>query len=319
MTRTQIRIQKGTFPMFTSRSTARTTLAAAFTLTAAIALAGCASSNPLDTASEEPTSGGDTITIGSQAYYSNEIIAEIYAQALEGAGYEVERNFNIGQRDAYIPELESGAIDLFPEYTGNLLEFLDDSTEATSPEDVFAELQGVLPDGLTALDYAEASDQDTYTVTKAFAEENALTTIADLASVSAPITLGGAPELEQRPYGPAGAMDVYDVSINFSATGATTLEALLAGTIQVADIYTADPAFQTEEIVALEDPENLILASNVVPIASSDIADEISSVINEVSAALTADDLVAMNVQSTVDEMSSEDIAKAWLAENDLA
>ena len=286
----------------------------------ALVLAGCATSNPLDTPadSEGGDSATDTIVIGSQAYFSNEIVAEIYAQALEGEGFEVDRQFNIGQRDAYMPELESGAIDLFPEYTGNLLEFYGEAGDATSSEDVYAALQEVLPEGLTALDYAEASDQDTYTVTKEFAEANSLVTIADLANVSDQVTLGGAPELEQRPYGPAGAKEVYDVDLAFSATGDTTLEALLAGEIQVADIYTAAPAFETEEIVALEDPENLILASNIVPIASSDVADEISDVINAVSAALTADDLVALGVQSTVDQLSPEEIATQWLEDNDL-
>ncbi|HWV48079.1 MAG TPA: ABC transporter substrate-binding protein [Microbacterium sp.] len=299
--------------MFTARKS-RIALVGAAALAASLVLAGCSNSNPLE---EEPAdeagSGGDTIVVGSQAYYSNEIVAEIYAQALEADGFTVERDFNIGQRDAYIPELESGAVDLFPEYTGNLLEFYDADATATSPEDVYAALQEALPEELTALDYAEASDQDTYTVTKEFAEANGLTTIADLAKVTTPVTLGGAPELEQRPYGPAGAKEVYGVDLAFSATGETTLESLLAGEIQVADIYTAAPAFQTEEIVALEDPENLILASNVVPIASSDVADEIADVINAVSAELGADDLVALGVQSTEEQMSPDDIAKQWL------
>ncbi|WP_426186311.1 ABC transporter substrate-binding protein [Microbacterium sp. TWP3-1-2b2] len=305
--------------MFTARKS-RLALIGGIGLAASLVLAGCASSNPLDTPTEDggESAGSDTIVIGSQAYYSNEIIAEIYAQALESADFEVDRQFNIGQRDAYIPELESGAIDLFPEYTGNLLEFYDDSADVTSPEDVYAALQDALPEGLTALDYSEASDQDTYTVTKEFADANSLTTIADLANVSEKPTIGGAPEFEQRPYGPAGAKEVYGVDLAFSATGDTTLEALLAGEIQIADIYTADPAFETEEIVALEDPENLILASNVVPIASSDLTDEAADVINAVSAALGADDLVALGVQSTVDEMSPEDIATQWLTDNDL-
>ncbi|WP_336644791.1 ABC transporter substrate-binding protein [Microbacterium sp. USHLN186] len=299
----------------------RTALTTGAALVAALALAGCgASANPLD----EPTAdtgvdrSGNTVVIGSQAYYSNEIIAEIYAQALENAGFTVERKFNIGQRDAYMPEVEAGRIDLFPEYTGNLLEYLDDSATATSPDDVYEALQKALPKELTALDYAEASDQDTYTVLKSFADENKLTTIGDLSSLSEPATIGAAPEFEQRPYGPAGAKKTYGVDLKFSATGQGTLDALLAGTVQVADIYSADPAFQTEEIVALEDPENMILASNVVPIASAEIADSISDVINEVSAELGVDDLVAMNVQSTADQKSSSDIAKAWLKDNDL-
>jgi osmoprotectant transport system substrate-binding protein len=305
--------------MFTARKP-RLALVGGIALAASLVLAGCANSNPLDTPTEDTdtAAGGDTIVVGSQAYFSNEIVAEIYAQALEGAGFTVDRQFNIGQRDAYIPDIESGAIDLFPEYTGNLLQFYDEAAEVTSPEDVYAALQEVLPEGLTALDYSEASDQDTYTVTKAFAEEHGLTSIGDLADVETPVTIGAAPEFEQRPYGPAGAKEVYGVDLAFSATGDTTLEALLAGEIQVADIYTASPAFQTEDIVALEDPENLILASNVVPIASTEVADEISDVINEVSAALTADDLVALGVQSTVDQMSPEDIAEQWLTDNDL-
>ncbi|MGP6178293.1 ABC transporter substrate-binding protein [Microbacterium sp. A196] len=304
--------------MFTARRS-RFALATGVALAAALALAGCSSSNPLDAPTEESSGGStDTIVVGSQAYYSNEIVAEIYAQALEGAGYTVDRQFNIGQRDAYMPDLESGAIGLFPEYTGNLLEYFDDAADATSPEDVYAALQDALPGGLTALDYAEASDQDTYTVTTEFAEANSLTTIADLANVSGQVTIGGSPEFEQRPYGPAGAKEVYGVDLAFSATGDTTLESLLAGTIQVADIYSADPAFETEDIVALEDPENLILASNVVPIASSDIADEIASVINAVSAELSAEDLVALGVQSTVDQKSPDEIAKKWLTDKGL-
>ncbi|MFJ6533403.1 ABC transporter substrate-binding protein [Microbacterium sp. NPDC091662] len=304
--------------MFTARKS-RLALAGGAALAAVLVLGGCANSNPLDAPSEGSGSGDDTIVIGSQAYYSNEIIAEIYAQALEGADIKVDRQFNIGQRDAYMPDVESGAIDLFPEYTGNLLEYLDKDATATSPEDVYAALKEALPKGLTALDYAEASDQDTYTVLKSFAEENGLTTIGDLSKVTTPVTIGAAPEFEQRPYGPAAAKEVYGVDLGFSATGPTTLESLLAGEIQVADIYSADPAFQTEDIVALEDPENIILASNVVPIASSDVADEIADVINAVSKKLTAEELVGLNVQSTVDQKSAEDIAKKWLADNKLS
>jgi osmoprotectant transport system substrate-binding protein len=284
---------------------------------AALALSGCASGDPLDAGTND-TADGDTIVIGSQAYYSNEIIAEIYAQALENAGFEVERKFNIGQRDAYLPELEAGNVSLFPEYTGNLLQFYSPDTTATSSDDVYAELKDALPDGLTVLDQSPATDQDSYNVTKEFADENNLTTIASLADVTVPLTLGGNSELADRPYGPTGLKDRYGVDVAFTATGDTTVEDLLAGTVNIANVYSADPRIQTENLVTLEDPDGLFLASNVVPLVSEDVADEISDVINAVSAKLTSEGLVALNVQSTVDEQSSDAIAKKWLTDNDL-
>lgn len=279
----------------------------------AVLLAGCGSSNDPLGAPSSPSGDSSTIVVGSQAYYSNEIIAEIYAQALEADGKTVTRQFNIGQRDAYMPSLEDGSISLFPEYTGNLLQWFDKEATATSTDDVYAALQKVMPDGLTVLDQAAASDQDSYTVTAAFAKEHNLKTIADLANVT-DVTLGGAPELEKRAYGPTGLEKVYGVKVKFSPTADTTVDELVAGNIQVADVYTADPAMVTKDLVSLEDPKSLFLASHVVPVASAAIAPDIEATINAVSAKLTAADLVAMNVESVQDKRSAADIATAWLA-----
>ncbi|MCD1267709.1 glycine/betaine ABC transporter [Microbacterium sp. MEC084] len=286
----------------------------------ALVLSGCGSSDPLAEPSGDASApaGDEAIVVGSQAYPSNEVIAEIYAQALEAEGYTVERRFNIGQRDAYLPSLESGEIDLFPEYTGNLLQFYDEDTEARTADDVYAALGDALPEGLTPLAMSSATDQDSYTVTRAFADEHGLETIGDLADVEGPLTLGGPPELEERPYGPDGAAEVYGVELEFSATGDTTVEDLLAGTIDVANVFTADPRIETEDLVPLADPEGLFLASNVVPIASGDVADEIAPVIDPVSEALTPEGLVALNVQNTVEQRSAADIAAEWLAEHGL-
>ena len=198
-------------------------------VTTAIVLAGCATSDPLADPATPRT--GDTIVVGSQAYYSNEIVAEIYAQALEDAGFTVDRRFSIGQRDAYMPEIESGAISVFPEYTGNLLQYFDADTTARATEEVYEALQSALPDGLTVLDQASATDQDSYTVTQAFADQYQLSTIADLANVTEPLTLGGPPELAERPYGPQGLLATYGIEVGFTSTGDTTVEDLVAGTV----------------------------------------------------------------------------------------
>ncbi|QAY60873.1 ABC transporter substrate-binding protein [Microbacterium protaetiae] len=299
---------------------ARKTLAiAAAFVGAVVALSGCASNNPLD----EPTkgtAGGDaaTIVVGSQSYPSNETIAEIYAQALEGAGMKVDRKFSIGQRDAYMPALESGEIQVFPEYTGNLLQFLDKDATATAPDDVYAALKDALPDSLAVLDMATATDQDSYTVTKAFADKYQLTSIADLANVTEKLTLGGNPELADRPYGPKGLKSIYGIDIGFKGTGDTTVEDLVAGTVNVADVYTSDPRIQTDDLVVLNDPKGMILASNVVPVVSTTVQDKVADVLNAVQAKLTPEALVDMNVQNTVDKKSSADIAKAFLSDNGL-
>jgi osmoprotectant transport system substrate-binding protein len=283
---------------------------------AALVLSGCAAAAE-DEAPEMDAAPAMTevIVVGSQAYYSNEIIAEIYAQALESAGYEVERKFQIGQRDAYLPELESGAVDLFPEYTGNLLQFYAPDTMATQADEVYDELQSALPEGLTALAMSPATDQDSYNVTAEFAAENNLVSIADLAGIEG-LVLGGAPELEERPYGPAGLLETYGVVVGFDATGDITVDALVEGVISLANVYSGDPRIAEFGLVTLADPEGLFLASNVVPIASSDVAAELAAIIDPISLALTPEALVALNLQSIKDQLSAADIAAAWLAEN---
>ena len=296
-------------------TTIRTSLTAAL-VSAALVLSGCAAGAE-DEAPEMEAAPmmTEVIVVGSQAYYSNEIIAEIYAQALESAGYEVERKFQIGQRDAYLPELESGAVDLFPEYTGNLLQFYAPDTMATQADEVYEELQGALPEGLTALAMSPATDQDSYNVTAEFAAENNLVSIADLAGIDG-LVLGGAPELEERPYGPTGLLETYGVVVAFDATGDITVDALLEGVISLANVYSGDPRIAEFGLVTLTDPEGLFLASNVVPIASSDVAAELAAIIDPISLALTPEALVALNLQSIKDQLSAADIAAAWLSEN---
>lgn len=299
--------------MFAARNKGRIAMTATV-VGASLALAGCASGDPLapETDTDAPS---ETIVIGSQAYYSNEIIAELYAQALEEGGFTVERNYQIGQRDAYIPALEAGEVDLFPEYSGNLLQFWNPDTTATQSDEVFAELATAVPDGLQILDQSPATDQDSYNVTAEFAEANGLESIADLAGVDG-VILGGAPELEERPYGPSGLESVYGVTVAFEATGDTTVEALLEGIVNVANVYSADPRIGQNNLVTLTDPEGLFLASNVVPVASADLPAEAIEIVNAVSAALTPEGLVALNVQSTVDQLGFEEIATQWLTEN---
>ncbi len=285
---------------------------------AALTLGACGSSDPLSS----DGGSGDTIVIGSQDYYSNEIIAEIYAQALEADGHEVDRQFRIGQREAYIPEIESGSIDLFPEYSGPLLQFWEADTEARLSDDVYSALQEAVPDGLRVLDQSDATDQDSYVVTREFAQKWGLETIEDLSKVEGPITLGANSEAESRPNGPKGLKSAYGITAGFTPIedggGPLTIKALKDGDIQLAIIYTADPSIRTNDLVSLEDTKGLFLASHVVPVAGDAVDDDAESTINEVSAAMTEDDLVELNQRSVDEELPAEKIASDWLADQDL-
>lgn len=313
--------------MTTRSRTWRRTLPGAVAAGAALALvAACGSGDPLadpdETTTEAASGGAQTIVVGSQAYYSNEIIAEAYAQVLEAAGYTVERQFQIGQRDAYLQAMEGGEVQVLPEYTGNLLQFYAPDTQARSPEDVAAALPDALPDGLAVLDYAEAQDADSYNVTAEFSETNDITSLADLAGYDGTITIGGNAELKTRPYGPPGLQEYYGVDVEFVAIGDSggplTKDAIRDGTITMGDIYTADPDLASGDFVTLEDPENMILAQNVVPLVSADLSEELADVLNPVSAALTTDALIGMNAASVNDQQDSATIATSWLTEEGL-
>lgn len=287
-----------------------------------LALTACGG-DPL--AEDAPETGNETtqatgeLVIGSQQYYSNTIIAEIYAQVLENEGYEVDRQFEIGQREIYLPELENGEIDLLPEYTGNLLQYLDSTVEEGSADEVQQALQEALPDGLEALDYAEATDQDSYTVTEEFADEHGLESIADLADIDEDLRIAANAEFESRPYGPDGAAEVYGVEITLvpveDSGGPLTLNTLLDGDTEVADIYTADPAIEEHNLVSLEDPEALILPQNVVPIASQNVDEDARAAIAEVQQLLTQEALLELNTYSQEERANPDAVATWWLEE----
>ncbi|GAA1136388.1 ABC transporter substrate-binding protein [Nesterenkonia lutea] len=289
---------------------------------AALALTSCGGdSDPLAEDTDGAEAQGEALVIGSQQYYSNTIIAELYAQVLESEDIEVDRQFDIGQREVYVSELESGAIDIFPEYAGNFLQYYEESSEAATLEEITAELEDVLPEGLRALDAAEATDQDSFVVTAEFAEENDLTEVGDLAGLE-DLQIAANSEFETRPYGPEGLQDVYGVEITLvpveAGGGALTVDALQDGDVEVADIYSADPVLESDDLVVLEDPEDLVLPQNVIPVVSDRVDEDAAALINEVNAALTTEELIALNSQSVDEQADPADVASDWLSEQGL-
>ncbi len=120
--------------------------------------------------------------MGSANFTESEILANIYAEALKAQGATIKTKLNIGSREKYYPALEAGSVDVFPEYTGATLVYIDKNSKATTPDDVYKELGEKLPSNLIALDKAEAQDNDGIVVTQETADKYKLKTIADLAN-----------------------------------------------------------------------------------------------------------------------------------------
>src|SRR5476651_434645 len=210
---------------------------------AALLLAGCSSSGTLSGGSTGSTAK-TTVTIGSAAFPEYVVLGYVYGQALAANGFNVKYHLSIGARAAYIPALEKGDVNLIPEYSGSILDFLSKSATANSPSDVKAALDAALPKGLTALTPSSAADSDSINVTPAFASKYNLTSLADLKNVPN-LSLAANPEFQTRPDGIKGLESVYGLtgisfqSINDSG-GPATLKALLDGTVDSADIYSTD-------------------------------------------------------------------------------
>lgn len=285
-------------------------LAAALGLT----LSGCGG-DPLASEDTDPADSS-TIVIGSANFPESELLAEMYAQALEAEDITVERKFNIGARDLYLAALEDGSIDLLPEYNGALLSSLMEGgapEDLTSPEDVYDALVEELPEGIIALEQSDAEDKDTLAVTQETAAEYDLETIEDLVPVAGELSVAAGPEWAERYQGLEGLKDLYGVEFGefqpLDAGGPLTKDALLSGDVDVANIFSTDSTIKTEDLVVLEDTKNLYLSENIVPIIrESKATDTVKAALNEVSAVLTTENLTEYLAMVQVDKKASSTV-----------
>ena len=290
----------------------------ALVVTLTLLSVGCsADGNPLDTGDD--LGKGSTVTIGSQGFPESEILAQLYGQVLEDAGYSVEYDMSIGSRDVFLTALRDGSIDLVPDYAGNLLYGSDKNATATTIDNIQAALPAVLePLGLEVLEPAEAEDADALVVTQSFASANGLESIGDLARIASTVTLGANTEFQTRWFDRLDAS--YGVKgLTFKAIdddgGVGTLQELLDNVIQVAGFHTTTPSIKENDLVVLDDPENLIAAQNVIPLLDADLyTDKLAGLLNAVSAELTTSELMDLNaLYAGDDKPSAALVATQWL------
>lgn len=281
----------------------------------------------------EDTGGGGTgggsgsVVVGSTNFTEQLILANMYAIALEAEGVDVSTRLNLGSREVVFPSIESGELDIMPEYTGALLAFLtsgegstSEESQPTEEEAVLEALRSQMPEGLVALEPAPAQDKDVLVVTQETADEYGLQTIGDLAPVSEELVIGGPPEMEERRVGLPGLENVYGLEFqNFrslDAGGALTVGALNNGDIDVGRAFSTQAVIDANNWVVLEDPENLVPAQNLIPIVRQDaITETIRSTLNSISAELTTDLMIQLNGRVSNEDSSPEAVAQNWLEE----
>jgi osmoprotectant transport system substrate-binding protein len=282
-------------------------------------LAACGS-EPLTPPPPGP-SDADTVRVGSADSPENRLLAEIYATALSIRGVTVERRFGIGDRETYVPALRDGSIDLVPEYTGNLLRYLDPRTTATAPADVYAGIGRLLPPSLVLLQPSAAEDKDAVVVTRAFATANNVRSIADLSRFCPTTTFGGPPEFATRPDGLPGLAQNYGCVVRefrpLDARGPLTVAALRAGTVTAADLFSTDPSIPNDDFVILDDPRSNFAAQQVVPLINSvKLANPaVADVLNRISQKLDTATLTDLDRRlEAPDRPDPAQVARDWLS-----
>jgi osmoprotectant transport system substrate-binding protein len=276
----------------------------------------------------EDARGDDAITVASFAFPESVLLAEIYAQAIEGAGIRVEREPSLGPRELVMPALLEGLVEFVPEYAGSGLQFLA-GDGSTSPDHAinherFAER--LEPLDVTALDASPAEDQNGFAVTTETAQRYGLRTLSDLAAVSRELAFGGPPECTRRPFCLPGLERSYGIAFgqvftNLDAGGPRTVSALAEGTVDVALLFTSDGAIDLNDFVLLEDDLRLQPAENVTPVIRTGVLDRfgpsLADSVNAVSALLSTDELRTLNAE-VARGATPEQIASRWLASNGL-
>ncbi|HKH54268.1 MAG TPA: ABC transporter substrate-binding protein [Propionibacteriaceae bacterium] len=297
---------------------------------AALLLTACGGGNdPLAESSAEPSEAassptGGEILVGSADFTESKILAEIYSQALQAKGVQSSTKLGIGSREIYIKALQDQSISVVPEYTGNLLLHFDANATATTAEEVEKALPEALPSGLKPLKSSPAVDQDVYVVTKEYSEKNGITSLEDLKKIASGATLGGPPELENRAYGPPGLEKIYGAKFKAFKPYAKyppKISDLDSNKIQVATFFTTDAVISEKGYVQLEDPQSMILPQNVIPLVREDVASNstATSALDAVQAALTTEDLMALDKKVVSERQDPDQVAGEWLTSKGLA
>ncbi len=287
--------------------------------------AACSTGSQNETPVQEPS---PAVVVASFSFPESEVLAEIYAQALEQAGVPVRRELNLGPRELVQPALRQGLVDVVPEYLGSALSSVarQAPVDKQDPAAVRSALERSLSGwSLRVLSPAAASDKNGLVVTRETADRLGLRTVSDLRGRDRRLTLGAPPECPTRPYCLQGLRSVYGLRFAHFLPFDTETQRVTALNEQVVDVallFTTDGHLATGDLVLLRDDRRLQPAENVVPIVTSRAVgrygDRLVRTLDSVSARLDTASLVFLNWRVTVAGKEVAGEARGWLRRHDL-
>ncbi len=323
--------------LFRRPLTSRRRVATAAVVAPLLLLGACAGDDALSSdgggGGDTASAGGGTVVIGGQNYSEMQIMSSMYQALLEDAGYDVTLKL-VESRDVYEPEMEKGNVDLSADYLSSMTEYLnkaengpDAKVVASNDADATVEeLQKLAaPRGIEPLEPAQAQDANAFAVTEEFARKNNLTSLSDLGKLGSPIKLAAAEDCSQRTDCEIGLEKTYGIDISkveplgFGTQG--TKDALAKGEVQLGQVGTSDATLEDLGLVLLEDDKELQNAENLVPMVNSDFLKanrDVATVLNEMSAGLSTDDLATMIGKVDGNRELPEDVARAYLQDKGL-
>lgn len=279
--------------------------------------------------------GGTSLVIGSAGFTESKVLANLYALALEDAGFDTTIK-TVANRELYEPALEKGQIDVVPEYAATLAEFLnaqvngadapaENPVASNDVESTVAALEKLAGKrGLKVLDAGEAVDQNAFAVTKEFAAKHDLETLSDLGEAGVEVRLAAGDECVERPFCRPGLEKTYGIDVaEVDPKGVGTTQAKQSvknGTNDMVLTTTTDATLEDFGLVLLKDDEGLQNADNVLPVVNAKDAGgkKVAEALDGVTAALTTQDLVGLNRQVDADRRKPEDVARSYLEDEGL-
>jgi osmoprotectant transport system substrate-binding protein len=274
--------------------------------------------------SDKPGEGKPAVTIGTKDFTEEFVLGELYKQALEAKGYNVNLKKNIGATEIIDKALTSGQIDGYPEYLGVALAVVaKENKPASSAAQTYEQAKAFYAKrGQTISERTPFYDVDAIATTKKYAQQKGLTTVADLTKLG-PFTLGARPEFRNRQQGLKGMEEEYgikDAKFRQVALG-IQYQALDSGDVDTANVFSTDAQLASGKYTVLKDPKGVFGYQNVAFVIDDKKlkalgGQQFMNVIDNVNKLLTNDGMIAMNKAVAIDKQDEADVAKQFLQAN---